>query len=54
MKLLHAKDIDGRLPWELASAFGHQALASYLFCRTALCGVRLGRASCQLTCKTPT
>ena len=34
MELLHAKDIDGRLPWELARDCGHDELASYLFCRT--------------------
>ena len=39
MKLLHAKDINGRLPWELAGDFGHDELASYLFCRTASCEI---------------
>ena len=39
MKLLHATDINGRLPWELASDFGHDELASYLFCRTARCEI---------------
>jgi hypothetical protein len=34
MELLHAIDIDGRLPWELARDCGHDELASYLFCRT--------------------
>ena len=34
MELLHAMDIDGRLPWELARDCGHDELASYLFCRT--------------------
>ena len=48
MKLLHATDINGRLPWELASDFGHDELASYLFCRTARCEIaRLSTMSVQ-------
>ena len=48
IKLLHAKDINGRLPWELAGDFGHDELASYLFCRTASCEIaRLSTMSVQ-------
>ena len=34
-RLLNAKDVDGRLPWMVAQEYGHEALASYLFLRTA-------------------